>query len=108
MGRWLCQRKLNHLFHPDLALLPLANDAKLSKEAINLGGTHRNGMQSIVKAHGQALGVQENLKETISKKPVLGWLVNCSALPNVPQRKHVMPCGVSVDTRAPRKSLKFA
>ena len=63
MGRWLCQGKLNHLSHPDLALLPLANDAKLSKEAINLGGTHRNGMQSIVEAHGQALGSQENLND---------------------------------------------
>ena len=65
MGRWLCQGKLNHLPHPDLALLPLANDAKLSKEAINLGGTHRNGMRNIVKAHDQILGVQESLKETI-------------------------------------------
>ena len=72
MGRWLCQGQLNHLTHPDLALLPLANDAKLSKEAINFGGTHRNGMQRIVKAHGQALGVLENLKETINRKPVLG------------------------------------
>ena len=65
MDRWLCHRKLTHLSHPDLALLPLAHDAKVSKEAINLGGTHRNGMQSIVKAHDQILGVQESLKETI-------------------------------------------
>ena len=64
MGRSLCQGKLNHLFHPDLALLPLANDAKLLKEAINLGGTHRNGMQSIVELHAQVLGAQANLKAT--------------------------------------------
>ena len=96
MGRWLCQGQLTHLSQPDLALLPLANDAKLSEEAINFGGTHRNGMQRIVKAHGQARGVLENLKETISRKPVLG----CRSL-------GVLLSDDNKQRGALRKSLKF-
>ena len=65
MGRSLCHRNLTQLSHPDLAVLPLAPDAKLSKEAINLDGTHRNGMQRIVNKQDQALGVQESMKGTI-------------------------------------------
>ena len=62
MDSWLCQRKLIHLSHPDLALPPIAHDAKLSKEVFNLGGTNLNGMQTIVSLDDQALGVQESLK----------------------------------------------
>ena len=68
MDMWLGHSKSTHLYHPDLALLPLAHDVNISKEAFNLGGIHQNGKQTIVNAHDKARGVQETLKETTERE----------------------------------------